>query len=78
MEFSRQEYWSGLPFPSPADLPDPGIGLMFPAFAGGFFTAEPPGKPNKLNNFEHFKLCQMNEVRYRKESVVLLLHEILE
>ena len=34
-----------MPFPSPADLPDPGIGLMFPAFAGGFFTAEPPEKP---------------------------------
>ena len=45
MEFSRQEYWSGLPFPTPGDLPDLGIEPMSPALAGGFFTAEPPGKP---------------------------------
>ena len=41
MEFSRQEYWSGLPFPSPGDLPDPGIetaSLVSPALAGRFFT----------------------------------------
>ena len=42
MEFSRQEYWSGLPFPTPGDLPDPGIKAAFPALAGGFFTTEPP------------------------------------
>ena len=42
--FPRQEYWSGLPFPSPGDLPDPGIESMSFAVAGGFFTAEPPGK----------------------------------
>jgi len=38
MEFSRQEYYSGLPFPSPGDLPDPGIEPMSPSFAEGFFT----------------------------------------
>ena len=41
MGFSRQEYWSGLPFPSPEDLPDPGIepvSLLSPALAGRFFT----------------------------------------
>ena len=38
MEFSRQEYWSGLPFPSPEDLPDQGMEPMFPALAGGLFT----------------------------------------
>ena len=43
--FPRQEYWSGLPFPSPGDLPDPGIEPISPALAGGFFTTEPPGKP---------------------------------
>ena len=47
MEFSRHEYWSGLPFPSPGDLPDPGIEPASPALAGGFFTTEPPGKSNK-------------------------------
>ena len=45
MGFSRQEYWSGLPFPSPGDLPDPGIEPMSPALEGRFFTAEPQGKP---------------------------------
>ena len=47
MEFSRQEYESGLPFPSPGHLPDPGIEsvtLVSPALEGGFFTSEPPGK----------------------------------
>ena len=44
MGFPRQEYWSGLPFPSPGELPDPGIEPESPALAGGFFTAEPPGK----------------------------------
>ena len=44
MVFSRQEYWSGLPFPSPRDLPDPGIKPVSPVLAGGFFTTEPPGK----------------------------------
>ena len=47
MKISRQEYWSGLPFPSSGDLPDPGIKPLFPALAGGFFTPEPPGKPIK-------------------------------
>ena len=40
MGFSRQEYWSGLSFPSPGDLPDPGIESEFPAVAGVFFTTE--------------------------------------
>ena len=41
MGFPGQEYWSGLPFPSPGDLPDPGIKPMSSALAGGFFTVEP-------------------------------------
>ena len=45
MESSRQEYWDGLPFPSPEDLPDPGIKPTAPALAGGFLTSPPPGKP---------------------------------
>ena len=44
MGFSRQEYWRGLPFPPPGDLPNPGMESASPAFAGGFFTTEPPGK----------------------------------
>ena len=48
MAFSRQEYWSGLPFPPPEDLPDPGIEPMSPvtpAQGGTFFITVPPGKP---------------------------------
>ena len=48
MEFSRQEYWSGLPLPSPGDLLDPGIepvSLASPALAERFFTTRSPGKP---------------------------------
>ena len=45
MGSSRQEYWSGLPFSSPGDHPDPEIKPKCPVLAGGFFTTEPPGKP---------------------------------
>ena len=48
MGFSRQEYWSGLPCPSPGDLPDPGIEAASPTLAGAFFTTELPGKPLAL------------------------------
>jgi len=62
MGFSRQEYWSGLPFPPPGDLPNPGIKPMspeppaFPALTGRFFTTKSPRKPPNLtissgNNF---------------------------
>ena len=43
MDFSRQEYWSGLLFPSPGDLPDPGIEPVSPPLAGGLSTTAPPG-----------------------------------
>ena len=45
MGFSRQEYWNGLPFPSPGNLPNPGIQPTSPALAGRFFTTEPLRKP---------------------------------
>ena len=47
MGFPKPEHWSGFPFPSPVDLPDPGIEPTPCAVAGGFFSAEPPGKPKK-------------------------------
>ena len=50
MGFSRQEYWSGLPFPSPGDLPDTEIEPVSPALAGGFFTAEPLEEPQHSNS----------------------------
>ena len=49
MGFPRQEYWSVLPFPSPGDLPDPGIKPTSIALAGRFFITEPPGKPIPRN-----------------------------
>ena len=45
IEFSRQEYCSGEPFPSPGDLPDPGIEPRPPALQAGSLPSEPPGKP---------------------------------
>ena len=44
MAFSRQEHWSELPFSTPGDFPNPGIELVSPVSAGGFFTTEAPGK----------------------------------
>ena len=45
MGFSRQEYWSGLPFPSPGDLPNSGIEPESPALQADALPSEPPGKP---------------------------------
>ena len=45
MGFPRQEYWSGLPFPSPGNLPHPGIEPVSPALTGRLITTDPPGKP---------------------------------
>ena len=47
MGFSRQEYWSRLPFPSPGDLPDPGIKPGSPALQANSLPSEPPGSPRK-------------------------------
>ena len=57
MGFSRQEYWSGLPFPSPGDLPDPGIKPGSPALQADALSSEPPGKPKKsLYNKKGFNI----------------------
>ena len=49
MGFSREENWNGLPFPSPGDLPDPGIEPGSPALQTDALPSEPPGKPNYYN-----------------------------
>ena len=48
MRLPRQEYWNGLPFPTPEDLSDPEIEPMSPALTGGFFISEPPGMPTAM------------------------------
>ena len=64
MEFSRQEDWSGLPFPTPGDISDPGIEpiSLSPALADRFFTTEPPGKPTGLP-YDHSILLQGTDSR---------------
>ena len=59
MGFSRQEYWSGLSFPSPADLPDPGIKPVSPALQADSLSTEPPGKPiTNIIIVEMFEMLQ--------------------
>ena len=56
--FSVQEHWSGLPFPFPGDLPDPGIKPTSPTLAGGFFTTELPGEPPNCSE-PRFLACSL-------------------
>ena len=56
--FPRQEYWNGLPFPSPGGLPDPGIEPESPALAGDLFTTEPPGKPPLDIDHHHLRAVE--------------------
>jgi len=72
MEFSRQEYWSELPFPSPGDLPNPRIkpgSPVSPELAGGFFTTESRGKQRKPPWY--FLNFQIAKVRSFKMEVIL-------
>ena len=59
MEFSKQEYWSDLPFPPPGDLLHPGIETVTPALAGGSFTLEPPGEPQGAGRAHRVGLGQV-------------------
>ena len=59
MGFPRQEYWNGLPFPPPGDLPDPGTEHttpVAPALTGGFFTTELPGKSFQTLGLENMHI----------------------
>ena len=69
MEFPRQEYWNGLPFSPPGDLPNPGIkpeSPVSPALAGRFFTTEPQGKPLEVDTEMEFgdALCLLGTNTY--------------
>ena len=61
MGFSRQEYWSGLPFPSPGELPDPGIESGSPALRAGTLPSEPPGEHSKREQQFCFKSRDFKE-----------------
>ena len=61
MRFSRQEYWSGLPFPSPGDLPDPGIELGSPALEADALTSEAPGKSLEGHSLQGHKESDTTE-----------------
>ena len=71
MGFSRQEYWSGLPFPSPGDLPNPGIEPGSPALQTDALSSEPPGKPPEVSTkkvtskltFEKYLLYQQKFIK---------------
>ena len=67
MWFSRQEYWSGLPFPSPGDLPDPGIKLASPALASRFFITEPgffcPSTPTPMPTVKITKKLEIGSLK---------------
>ena len=72
MGFSTQEYWSGLPFPSPGDLPDPGIeptSLMSPALAGRFFTTSATWEPLSSVRFNTSRLPAMHRAPWGQERV---------
>ena len=72
MGFPRQEYWSGLPFPFPGDLPNPRIELASPALAGKFFTTEPPGNIFFHYWREAFDIGNMVNFIFLKSGIVFL------
>ena len=63
--FPRQKYWSGLPFPSPGDLPNPGIEPTSPALASRAFTTDPPAKPRDYDT-----------MMIKKEKEIIVLKEM--
>ena len=70
MGFSRQEYWSGLPFPPPGDLPDPGIEPGSPALQADTLPSEPPRKPSNLA--EQFSILLGASRRMHYSGILLL------
>ena len=65
MKFSRQEYWTGLPYRSPGDLPDPGIKPRSPTLQAHTLPSEPPGKPMKIENMHRQITCTEIETVFK-------------
>ena len=78
MEFSRQEYWSELPCPSPGDLPDPGIEPGSPVLQVNSLPTEPTGKPNRLLNFvKYFSVSVEMIIFFSLYSIVVVIVQLL-
>ena len=73
MGFSRQEYWSGLPLPSPGDLPDPGIEPGSPALEADALTSEPPGKLNLISSPLTAKCCTRHKDGHEPNEITMSL-----
>ena len=67
MEFSGQKYWSGLPFPSPEDLPNPGIEPGSPALQADALPSETPGKPLEARNKYHQTVVKRGSIHLNCE-----------
>ena len=76
MEFSRQEYWSGKSFPSPGDLPNPGIDPRSPALQVDSLPAEPQGKP-KNTGVHSLSLLQLKFPTQELNQGLLYCRQIL-
>ena len=72
MGFSRQKYWSGLPFLSSGGLPNPGLELVSPALADGSFTTESPGKlqGRKVQNSKRSKILENTVTAHIKDRII--------
>ena len=66
MGFFRQEYWSGLAFPSPGDLPDPGIKSGSPALEADSLTSEPPGKRKAKEKRKDISVWMQSSKEYQE------------
>ena len=77
--FPRQEYWSGLPFPSSGELPDPGIEPAPPVLAGAFFTTEPLKEPHTIlymyQNRISFKNNSLDTKTELKQGLILKISQ---
>ena len=68
MEFPRQEYWSGLPFPSPGDLSDPGVELGSPALQADSLPSEPESSNTKCGKKESYLGESISKLRMRRQT----------